>query len=235
MTVLPVRADLFLEGPPPRLRLRLYFPIVRPKEVHLTGLRPRRQRDLHRGRRARGPGLSARARPSRRPPAARSARQGPAQSGHEGAAPAGHGWPCGHGPCHRRAAGALTADRLAFLGTPEAAVPPLRALHDAGHDLRLVVIAGGQAAGPGRRADPEPGQGGGGGSGPAGHRPGRRRDRVGGADSAWWSPSAGSIKPQVLTALPLVNVHFSLLPRWRGAAPVERAILAGDPSPGCVS
>jgi methionyl-tRNA formyltransferase len=36
------------------------------------------------------------------------------------------------------------------------------------------------------------------------------------------------IKPHVLAALPMVNVHFSLLPRWRGAAPVERAILAGD-------
>ena len=32
--------------------------------------------------------------------------------------------------------------------------------------------------------------------------------------------------------LPMVNVHFSLLPRWRGAAPVERAILAGDQSTG---
>jgi methionyl-tRNA formyltransferase len=36
------------------------------------------------------------------------------------------------------------------------------------------------------------------------------------------------IRPDVLAALPMVNVHFSLLPRWRGAAPVERAILAGD-------
>ncbi len=36
------------------------------------------------------------------------------------------------------------------------------------------------------------------------------------------------IKKDVLDRLPLVNVHFSLLPRWRGAAPVERAILAGD-------
>jgi methionyl-tRNA formyltransferase len=36
------------------------------------------------------------------------------------------------------------------------------------------------------------------------------------------------IKPHVLDAVPMVNVHFSLLPRWRGAAPVERAILAGD-------
>ena len=36
------------------------------------------------------------------------------------------------------------------------------------------------------------------------------------------------IKPHVLDAVPMVNLHFSLLPRWRGAAPVERAILAGD-------
>jgi methionyl-tRNA formyltransferase len=36
------------------------------------------------------------------------------------------------------------------------------------------------------------------------------------------------IGPHVLDRLPMINVHFSLLPRWRGAAPVERAILAGD-------
>jgi len=43
------------------------------------------------------------------------------------------------------------------------------------------------------------------------------------------------IRPHVLDALPLVNLHFSLLPRWRGAAPVERAILAGDAVTGvCV-
>jgi methionyl-tRNA formyltransferase len=36
------------------------------------------------------------------------------------------------------------------------------------------------------------------------------------------------IRPHVLAQVPMVNVHFSLLPRWRGAAPVERAILAGD-------
>ncbi len=43
------------------------------------------------------------------------------------------------------------------------------------------------------------------------------------------------IKPHVLDVLPMLNLHFSLLPRWRGAAPVERAILAGDPVTGvCV-
>ena len=40
------------------------------------------------------------------------------------------------------------------------------------------------------------------------------------------------IKPHVLDVMPMVNVHFSLLPRWRGAAPVERAILAGDDETG---
>ena len=40
------------------------------------------------------------------------------------------------------------------------------------------------------------------------------------------------IKPHVLDALPMVNVHFSVLPRWRGAAPLERAILAGDTETG---
>lgn len=40
------------------------------------------------------------------------------------------------------------------------------------------------------------------------------------------------IKPSVLASLPFVNLHFSLLPRWRGAAPVERALLAGDAETG---
>ena len=43
------------------------------------------------------------------------------------------------------------------------------------------------------------------------------------------------IKPHVLARLPMINLHFSLLPRWRGAAPVERAIMAGDDVTGvCV-
>jgi methionyl-tRNA formyltransferase len=43
----------------------------------------------------------------------------------------------------------------------------------------------------------------------------------------------GRIVPaDLLAAVPMVNIHFSLLPRWRGAAPVERAILAGDPVTG---
>ncbi|GIT45818.1 MAG: hypothetical protein Ct9H300mP12_04030 [Acidimicrobiales bacterium] len=45
----------------------------------------------------------------------------------------------------------------------------------------------------------------------------------------------GRIIPvSVLDVLPMLNLHFSLLPRWRGAAPVERAILAGMPRPESV-
>jgi methionyl-tRNA formyltransferase len=40
------------------------------------------------------------------------------------------------------------------------------------------------------------------------------------------------VRPHVLAAVPMVNLHFSLLPRWRGAAPVERAVLAGDHETG---
>lgn len=40
------------------------------------------------------------------------------------------------------------------------------------------------------------------------------------------------IRPHVLERIPMLNIHFSLLPRWRGAAPVERAILAGDRTTG---
>ena len=40
------------------------------------------------------------------------------------------------------------------------------------------------------------------------------------------------IKPHVLAEIPMVNIHVSLLPRWRGAAPIERAILAGDDTTG---
>ena len=40
------------------------------------------------------------------------------------------------------------------------------------------------------------------------------------------------VRPEVLAEVPMVNLHFSLLPRWRGAAPVERAILAGDAESG---
>ncbi len=121
--------------------------------------------------------------------------------------------------------------RLAFLGTPEAAVPSLRALVEAGHDVAVVLT-----------------------------RPDRRRGRGGETSHSAVHQAAedldlavvhelddlddadvergvvvafGTILPAELIArIPMLNVHFSLLPRWRGAAPVERAILAGDAQTG---
>ena len=126
------------------------------------------------------------------------------------------------------------ARRLAYLGTPEMAVPPLVALLDAGFDVPLVVTRPDKRRG--RRGAPTP-------------RPVKvaaldRGLRVShdvgdvlgvGADLGVVVAFGRIIKPEVLDELPMVNLHFSLLPRWRGAAPVERAILAGDPTTGvCV-
>ena len=65
---------------------------------------------------------------------------------------------------------------------------------------------------------------------PVSHRP---ADLIGsGAELGVVVAYGRLVKPDVLAALPMVNVHFSLLPRWRGAAPVERAVLAGDAETG---
>ena len=110
-------------------------------------------------------------------------------------------------------------------------MPALRALVDAGHDVAVVVS----------RADARRGRG-------AERSPSAvkqaaldfglpvtdRLDDVTGVGAELGVVVAyGRIVPRsVLDALPMVNVHFSLLPRWRGAAPVERAVLAGDGDTG---
>jgi methionyl-tRNA formyltransferase len=127
-----------------------------------------------------------------------------------------------------------TVARLAYLGSPGAAVAPLQALAATGHEIALVVS-----------------------------RPDTRRGRGGQSSASAVKQAAvdlglpvsdalddvlgvgvelavvvayGRIVPQrILDVVPMINVHFSLLPRWRGAAPVERAILAGDEVTGvCV-
>jgi len=121
--------------------------------------------------------------------------------------------------------------RLAFLGTPELAAGTLRALAAAGHDVRLVVTRPDARRGRGTEVSPSPvrqaalqlGL-------PVTHSP---ADVVSsGADLGVVVAYGRLVKPDVLAAVPMVNVHFSLLPRWRGAAPVERAVLAGDPETG---
>ena len=121
--------------------------------------------------------------------------------------------------------------RVVYFGTPEVAVPPLQALNRAGHDIALVVT-----------------------------RPPKRRGRRQGSTPSPVAAAAADLGLAVTSdlsdALPVeadlgvvvaygehipdevlerrrtVNLHFSLLPRWRGAAPVERAILAGDTDTG---
>ncbi len=119
--------------------------------------------------------------------------------------------------------------RLVYLGTPAMAVPPLRALVGAGYDVALVVSRPDARRGRGAERTPSPVKA-------AATALGLSvTDRV--EDVVELDPRADLgvvvafgriIRPPVLEAVPMVNLHFSLLPRWRGAAPVERAILAGD-------
>ena len=118
---------------------------------------------------------------------------------------------------------------LVYLGTPEVAVPPLRALVDAGHRIHRGVT--GPPRRRARRAEPSP-------------SPVEAAARLldlpvaydlehlddCGAQLGVVVAFGRLIPAPLLSRLPMVNLHFSDLPRWRGAAPVERAILAGDTS-----
>jgi len=124
--------------------------------------------------------------------------------------------------------------RLVYLGTPEPAVAPLEALVEAGHDIALVVSRPEARRGRGTQRTPSP--------------VAAVADRLGltvtddledvaasGAELGVVVAYGRIIPARLLDAVPMVNLHFSLLPRWRGAAPVERAILAGDGDTGvCV-
>jgi len=116
---------------------------------------------------------------------------------------------------------------LAFLGSPEAAVAPLRALVDAGHDVRLVVSQPDRKRGRGGALVPSPVKAA---ALELGLATSDRVDDVldAGVDLGVVVAYGRLIRPHVLAAVPMVNLHFSSLPRWRGAAPVERALLAGD-------
>ena len=121
--------------------------------------------------------------------------------------------------------------RLAYLGTPAMAVPPLQALAKAGHDVVLCVTRPDKRRGRGGRTTPSPVKEAAIALGiPVSHDLG---DLSGSAADLAVVVAYGRIIPAaLLDELPMVNLHFSLLPRWRGAAPVERAILAGDRETG---
>jgi methionyl-tRNA formyltransferase len=117
--------------------------------------------------------------------------------------------------------------RVGFLGTPDAAVVALRSLVTTGVEVALVVTRedarrsrrGASQPSPVKAAAVELGL-------PVTHRVDDLLDS--GAELGVVVAFGRLIRPHVLARLPMVNLHFSLLPRWRGAAPVERCILAGD-------
>jgi methionyl-tRNA formyltransferase len=131
--------------------------------------------------------------------------------------------------------------RIVFMGTPDFAVPTLAALHDAAHEIVAVYTQPPRPAGRGKKLQPSPVQ-----------REAEVRHLDVFSPVSLKSPEEqakfaaleadlavvaayGLILPQAILDAPrlgCINVHASLLPRWRGAAPVQRAILAGDPQTG---
>ena len=132
--------------------------------------------------------------------------------------------------------------RLVFMGTPEFSVPALDALVAAGHEVVAVYTQPPRPAGRGKKDRPSPVQARAGALGlPVRHPVSLRRPPEVQAGFAALQPNVavvvayGLILPRAVLDVPrhgCLNIHASLLPRWRGAAPIHRAILAGDAETG---
>jgi methionyl-tRNA formyltransferase len=127
--------------------------------------------------------------------------------------------------------------RLGFAGTPDFAVPALDSLARSGHRVRAVFTKEDRAQGRGRKLTPSPVKARALELGIEVHQPASFRDSAALDSLASLDLDAlvvvayGLILPPAALALPRLgcfNIHASLLPRWRGAAPIQRAILAGD-------
>jgi methionyl-tRNA formyltransferase len=135
----------------------------------------------------------------------------------------------------------MTNLRVVFFGTPEFAVPTLREVLARGHEVVAVVTQPDRPRGRGQKPSPGPVA-----TFAADHaltllQPERIRDDAFLSTLAARSPDLGivaafgRILPARLLAIPglgLINVHASLLPRWRGASPIHRAVMAGDAETG---
>ena len=131
--------------------------------------------------------------------------------------------------------------RLIFMGTPAFAVPTLVALADHGHEIAAVYTRAARPAGRGMKLQPTPVESEARRRGLAVLTPATLKTadslqafRGHGADAAV-VVAYGMILPQPILDAPRLgcfNLHASLLPRWRGAAPINRAIMAGDTASG---
>ncbi len=135
----------------------------------------------------------------------------------------------------------MTRLRLAFLGTPDFALPCLEALAEAGHKIACAYSQPPRPAGRGQQPRPSPVQACAAGAGWPGRHPISLKDpEEQAAFTALRLDAAvvvayGLILPPAILATPrlgCLNLHASLRPRWRGAAPIQRAILAGDRETG---
>lgn len=131
--------------------------------------------------------------------------------------------------------------RLIFAGTPEFAATALLAIVDAGHDVVLVMTQPDRPAGRGMSLQPSPVKRLALERGIAVFQPSTLKDAaaqeriVATGAEVMVVAAYGLILPQAVLDLPYlgcVNIHASLLPRWRGAAPIQRALLAGDSETG---
>jgi methionyl-tRNA formyltransferase len=134
--------------------------------------------------------------------------------------------------------------RLVFAGTPEVAAVSLRALLDSAHDVVAVISQPDRPAGRGRRVTRSPVAALADHAGLTVLTPERARDPALAEQVRALAPDCapvvayGGLIPPTLLSVPThgwVNLHFSLLPAWRGAAPVQRAIIAGDDVTGATT
>ena len=127
--------------------------------------------------------------------------------------------------------------RIIYMGTPDFAVPALDALKKAGHDIVAVYSQPPRPAGRGKALRPSPVHSRAQELGIEVRTPISLKDEAVQAEFAAFKADAavvaayGLILPRAVLEAPrlgCLNIHASLLPRWRGAAPIQRAILAGD-------
>jgi len=134
--------------------------------------------------------------------------------------------------------------RLVFAGTPDVAVPSLEALLDSDHEVVAVVTRPDAPSGRGRRLQASPVAERADREGLEILKPERPRDPDFIARLIDLAPDCcpvvayGALIPQQVIEIPAhgwVNLHFSLLPAWRGAAPVQHAVINGDPVTGAAT